>query len=437
MVPKIPQSLESELGVLCSILLAPKKSLELCRERITPDMFWEPKCRKLYEAILGLEVAGEPIDLITITAALQKARALDSVGGPSWLCDVQNIIPTAANLDYYLEIVRDQHHRRQLLKRCHSLEEYVNGSGEELGEQAREMQAAIDSWKDQSAPEDDMTSRSAWLELADVIELRSDLSRSNKIEGIPTGLATFDRVTRGLQNGQLYVIGAPPNVGKSLLAGQFGLAAANADVKVAIFSLEMRKTGYMERLVVQSEACSSGEMKCGTFKERSLNQITQSMAFLGDRIFIDGSPKQTAVQIEAKLRRAMQKHKIGLVIIDYLQLIKPSTVSRKNGSREAEVNELIRDIDSLKKTFNIPVVCIGSMNRSPDKRADTRPRMSDFRDSGQIEFQADVIILLHFPDKDEATKRGTIIIEKHRDGETKDIPAVFDKTYLRFIEDRG
>lgn len=432
----IPQSTEAEVGTLCSILLDPKKSLASCKEYISPEMFNSPANRKVYEAILRLEAVGEPVDQITLTGALQEARALDSIGGPATLAQINMAIPTAANLVFYLEIVRDQYHRRELLRKCHTLEGAISASDEELGENAREMQAAIDSWKQQTVPEDDMTVRGAWLELADVIELRNDLSRSNGIEGIPTRLPTIDRVLRGLQKGHLYVIGAPPNVGKSLLASQFAYAAAEHDVKVAVFSLEMKKTMYMERLVIQSEACSSSEMKCGTFKEVSLSKMTRQIGFLQDRVFIDGSSRITTAQIEARLRRAMQKHDIGLVIIDYLQLITPSGTSRKNGNREAEVNELIRDIDSLKKTFNIPVVVIGSMNRSPDKRSDTRPRMSDFRDSGQIEFQADVILLLHFPDKDESTKRGNIIIEKHRDGETRDIAATFNKTYLRFQEER-
>lgn len=435
----LPASHEAEQGAICSIMLDPAKSLALCEEMITVEMIYNPGHRLILEALIELFAKTGSVDLISLHAVLQEKHHIEAAGGPAYLAQLLGIIPTAANLKFYLEIIRDQYRRRELIRHASQLQEAAYNSAEDIPEAIVEAEKAIAGWKDTATATEEGPSNAGWIDILDVIENRGDLARVGKIEGIPTGGSTFDRITGGLQQGTLYVIGAAPNVGKSLLVGQWvENAAVNYGVKSVVFSLEMRKSKYRERLIVQSGACGSGEMKSGLIKESSFPKITRALGNLKEKVFIDDSPCLTVAMIIGRLKRHFLKHPdTGLVAIDYLQLIQPAPDSRRGGAnREQQVNQMVRDVDSIKKLFNVPVLLITSLNRKPEDRKDRRPRLSDSRDSGQIEFQADVGILLHFPESDESTKTGYIIIDKQRDGETRDIAATFNKTYLRFQEER-
>jgi replicative DNA helicase len=428
----IPVSVESEDACISCIFIDPQKSIPLCEELITEDHFHQPSRKALYSALCALHHKGGSLDLITTIGALQEARILDSVGGPAEIAKLQSLVPSALLLKSYLEILQDRYHKRQLLRANMALGDAVYGDQEELGEAVVGMEQAIEGWKTVQIKDDGLTTE-GYIELIDELEARSELSRAGKTPGISTGIKALDNATRGLQKGKLYGIGAAPGVGKSLLLSQFAVAAADQGIKSAIFSVEMYAQGYRERTLVQHKAASSGEMTSGIFKQSSLPKITSSMGLLREYIYIDDTPVITVAQIIAKLKRHFIKHPdTGLVGIDYLQILRTRQATRKSGSREQEVSELVREVNSIKKLFSVPVVLITALNRKSEDRKDRRPRLADSRDSGQIEYELDVGMLLHFPEEGANKKEGTIILAKQRDGADEDVEVTFERQWLRF-----
>lgn len=434
-------SRESEIGMLGSILLSPAKSIEICEGMIKPEYLFCPGHRALYETIAGLHHSGTPTDIITLTAELQKLRRLAEVGGAAYLAELQMVLPTAANLPYYLEIIVENWHKRELVRVAQELAEAVSLGKEEMIEASKEMVNTINGWREKiiTGPEDP-TDRKGWFDLMDDLENRYDKVQKGELQGIPTGIRWLDQMSQGLQPGTFYYIGGLPSEGKSALLSQIAVCSSRSlkpngqGYKSLIFSIEMSRLKFMERMLAQDKAISSGALKSALYTESDFGKISHTVAHLRDHIFIYA--KRLAVsEIRSAIKRALVKHPdLDWIGIDYLQYI-TSEVTRKNSSREQEIAQISRDLNALKTEFGLPIVCCAALNSDQDKRKDKRPTLMDFRDSKSAAYDADTALFLCAePNSADLHRKVEFLLLKNRDGGLDERDMEFNKRFLLFQE---
>lgn len=438
----LPASHEAEQGCLCSLLLAPAKSVEMCESLIKPEYLNNAAHRILYETIVGLHHAGTPTDIITLTGELQKARTLEAAGGPAYLAELQTIIPTAANLLFYLELIVEHHHKRELIRAAGEvLDATYEGVNEDLLEASKTMADAIGAWREKiiTGPEDP-TDRKGWFDLMDDLENRYDKVQKGELQGIPTGIRWLDQMSQGLQPGTFYYIGGLPSEGKSALLSQIAVCSSRSlkpngqGHKSLIFSIEMSRLKFMERMLAQDKAISSGALKSALYTESDFGKISHTVAHLRDHIFIYA--KRLAVsEIRSAIKRALAKHPdLDWIGIDYLQYI-TSEVTRKNSSREQEIAQISRDLNALKTEFGLPIVCCAALNSDQDKRKDKRPTLMDFRDSKSAAYDADTALFLCAePNSADLHRKVEFLLLKNRDGGLDEREMEFNKKFLLFQE---
>lgn len=429
-----PQDLEAEKSVLGSMMLS-KKAIDEVAEIIKGRDYYLPKHEMLHNTIMELHSEGEPADAITVANALETNGKLGMVGGRDYLYSLIASVPTAASATYYARIVGERAILRRLVDagtRIVQLGYATDGS--EVDDivdaaQAEVMQVAEDRSRNDYVPLKDFTD-----ELLE--ELEEIAANGGPSKGLATGLIDLDNLTTGLQPGQMIIVAARPAMGKSTLAMNFLRAAAIHQKKPAIiFSLEMSRSEIGMRLIAAEAGVLFGNMRRGKLVNKDWSKITACMGRLSEApLYIDDSPNMAMNEIRSKCRRLKQQVGLSLVVIDYLQLM---TSGRKIESRQQEVSEFSRALKLLAKELEIPVVAVAQLNRGPEQRTDKKPMIADLRESGSLEQDADVIILLHRPDyynKDERAGEADIIVAKHRNGETATLPVAFQGHYARFSD---
>jgi replicative DNA helicase len=439
----LPQSPDAEKGVLCSFLLMPREIGGLCAEKqITPEHFHIPAHGELYKVLLELWDAGKPIDFIILTELLRDRQRLDQVGGAAYVTELFTFLPTSANVGYYLEIVQEKHTLREIIKVC---TEYAARSYDEQDNvpnlldnvEGKIFAIAQDRFKDKTASMKEQVMQA-------IHDIEALYERRGQISGLETGLAEFDRMTDGLHGSEMIVIAARPSMGKTALAMNMAEhVALELKKPVAVFSLEMSTSQLVQRMLCSRARVNLGNIRNGFLSERDFPALTAAASKLAEsKFFIDDTPGLSILELRAKSRRLKSQHDIAAIFIDYLQLLR-STSKRAQDNRQLEIAEISSGLKSLAKELNVPIVVLAQLNRNPEGRtgeAKGRPRLSDLRESGSIEQDADLVGLLvreeYYADTDEDKKaaegKATLIIAKQRNGPVGDVPLTFLKEFTRF-----
>src|ERR1700676_4326657 len=438
-----PHSVEAEQGVLGSMLISPRDSIAEAVERINEEYFYVPAHQTIYNILVDLWNAGQAIDLITFTQVLRDRNVLDAVGGASFVTSLFTFVPTAANIAYYLDIVRDKYILRQIIAAStesvrRAYEEQDEGNN--LLDEVEQIILAVgeDRFKGKMFSMKDQV-----MEAIESIEKLYE--RKGGITGISTGFVEFDRMTSGLHAAEMIVIAGRPSMGKTALAMNIAEhAPIQEKLPVGVFSLEMSSPQLVQRLLCSRARVNLQKVRDGFLGERDFPSLTAAASKLAEaKIFIDDSAALSILELRAKARRLKAQQDVQLIIIDYLQLLR-STSRRAQDNRQLEISEISAGIKGLAKELKIPVIVVAQLNRQPEAQTGGKPRLSDLRESGSIEQDADLVGLLVRPEiyeEDEearAEKSGEaeLIIAKQRNGPVGEIALTFLKEFTRF-EDRA
>lgn len=430
-----PQDTAAEQSVLGGMMLS-KDAIADVIEVVRSTDFYKPAHELIYDIILDLYGRGEPADAITVSAELTKRGEIARVGGAPYLHTLISSVPTAANAGYYARIVRERAIMRRLVEAGTRIVQMgYSTDGGEVDEVVNNAQAEIYAVTERRVSED-------YLPLGEIVEGTVDeIERASHhgegLIGVPTGFADLDRLTNGLHPGQMVVIAARPAIGKSTIGLDIARSAAlRHQLSSVIFSLEMSRNEITMRLLSAEATIPLQNMRRGTMRDEDWVKVAATMGEVSSApLFIDDSPNMSLMEIRAKCRRLKQRNGLKLVIIDYLQLM---SSGKRVESRQQEVSEFSRALKLLAKELEVPVIAISQLNRGPEQRQDKKPAMSDLRESGSIEQDADVVMLLHREDayERESGRAGEadLIVAKHRNGPTDTITLAFQGHYSRFTD---
>jgi replicative DNA helicase len=429
-----PQDIVAEQSVLGGMLLS-KDAIADVVEAVRGHDFYRPAHELVFESILDLYGRGEPADAVTVSAELQKRGELGRVGGAPYLHTLISSVPTAANAGYYARIVRETAILRRLIEagtKIVQLGYTGDGDADDIVDAA---QAEVYSVTDKRTSEDYLPLSAIMEGTLDEIEAIG--SRGGEMVGVPTGFQDFDELTNGLHPGQMIVVAARPAVGKSTLGLDVARSAAiKSNMTTCVFSLEMSRNEITMRLLSAEARVPLHHMRTGKLTDDDWTRLARRMGEVSNApLFIDDSPNMSMMEIRAKCRRLKQRHDLKLVIIDYLQLMQSG---KRVESRQQEVSEFSRALKLLAKELEVPVIAISQLNRGPEQRTDKKPQMSDLRESGSIEQDADMVVLLHREElyERESPRAGEadFIVAKHRNGPTATITVAFQGHYSRFVD---
>ena len=414
-------------------MLLSKDAIADVVESLRASDFYKPAHETIYEAILSLYGHGSPADAITVADELKKRGELTRVGGASYIHTLIASVPTAANAQYYAEIVKEHAIMRRLIEAGTKIAQLGYANETEVDTLVDQAQAEIYAVTDGNAKEDYVSFSEALEETINEIDANSN--RPDGVYGVPTDFIEFDELTGGLHGGQMIVIAARPGVGKSTLALDIARSAAiHHQMTTVFFSLEMSRTELAMRILSAEGKISMGRLKKGDLDTEGWTNLATLQGRIDSApLFIDDSPNMTLMEIRAKCRRLKQRNDLKLVVLDYLQLM---SSGKKVESRQQEVSEFSRSLKLLAKELDVPVIALSQLNRGSEQRTDKRPMVSDLRESGSIEQDADMVILLHREDMynpdSERVGEADMIIAKHRGGPTRTIPLAFSGKYSRF-----
>ncbi len=429
-----PQDNDAEQSVLGSMLLS-KDAIADVIESVRGTDFYRPAHETIYDAMVDLYGRGEPVDPVTIAAELQRRGDLVRVGGAPYLHTLSASVPIAANAGYYAEIVREKAILRRLVDAGTRIAQMGYAGEGQVDDVVDRAQAEVYGVTDRRASED-------YAPLSDIMEATLDeieaiSNRDGEFNGVPTGFVDLDELTNGLHGGQMIIVAARPAVGKSTLGLDICRSASiHHGMSSVIFSLEMTRNEITMRMLSAEARIPLNHMRNGNMNDEDWAKLARKMGEVSSApMFIDDSPNMTMMEIRAKARRLKQRHDLRLIVIDYLQLM---SSGKKVESRQLEVSEFSRQIKLLAKELDVPIIALSQLNRGPEQRSDKRPMMSDLRESGSIEQDADMVILLHREDvyEKESTRPGEadLIVAKHRNGPTRDVVVAFQGHYSRFVD---
>nr|WP_320115467.1 replicative DNA helicase [uncultured Desulfuromonas sp.] len=436
-----PQNLEAEMSVLGGVLLendALNKALEL----LTPDDFYRESHRQIFLALIALSERNEPADLVTLTAELKQNDQLDAVGGSSYLATLVDYVPTAANINYYAKLMKEKAVARHMIS--------VATEIASRGYEGQEIDKTLD-WAEKSIFEiSSMKTRPSYFSTKEIMKdtfkaIEKLYERKELVTGVPTGYTDLDTMTAGLQPGDLVIVAGRPSMGKTAFClNVVEYAAMHADRPCAalVFSLEMGKEQLVQRMLCSVARVDASRLRTGHLGETDWPKLTNGAGLLSEaKIFIDDTPAISVLELRSKARRLKAEHDLGLIVIDYLQLMQGSNPE----SRQQEISEISRSLKALAKELNVPVIALSQLNRSLENRTDKRPIMADLRESGAIEQDADVIMFVYRESvyceacrrRDGSCDKGheqdaEIIIGKQRNGPIGTVHLTFRGQFTRF-----
>lgn len=426
-----PQNLEAEQSILGGVLME-NDALNTVLEFLEEGDFYRDAHQKIFHSMIVLSERNEPLDLITLTNELKKKKELDEIGGASYLASLVEAVPTAANIAYYAKIVKDKSTLRKMIS---TATEIVTQSFQE----GKELEVLLDEAEQAIFRISENRVKPAFYPIKEIVKesfkvIEQLYEKKELITGIPSGFKDLDRKTAGFQNADLIIVAGRPSMGKTALClNMVQHAAITAKVPTAIFSLEMSKEQLAIRMLCSEGRVDSSRLRSGFLSESDWPKLTMAAGALSDaQIFIDDSPAISALELRAKARRLKADRGLGLIMIDYLQLMKGrSGVER----REQEISEISRSLKALAKELNVPVIAISQLSRKAEDRPGRKPQLSDLRESGAIEQDADVILFIYRdevynPDTDQKTAE--VIIGKQRNGPTGKIDLTFISEYTTF-----
>ncbi|WP_409290857.1 replicative DNA helicase [Peribacillus sp. SCS-37] len=429
-----PQNIEAEQAVLGAIFLEPS-SLTLASEVLIPEDFYRNAHQKIFDVMLRLSDSGKPVDLVTVTEDLQASKQLEDVGGVSYLSELAGSVPTAANIEYYARIVEEKSLLRRLIRTATTIAQDGYAREDEVENLLGEAEKNIMEVANRKNSGAFQNIKDVLVKAYDNIELLHN--RVGDITGIPTGFSELDRMTAGFQRNDLIIVAARPSVGKTAFALNIAQnVATKAGENVAIFSLEMGAEQLVMRMLCAEGNINAQNLRTGSLTDEDWRKLTMAMGSLSNSgIFIDDTPGVRISEIRSKCRRLKQEHGLGMILIDYLQLIQGNGRSGEN--RQQEVSEISRSLKALARELQVPVIALSQLSRGVEQRQDKRPMMSDIRESGSIEQDADIVAFLYrddYYDKESENKNIIeIIIAKQRNGPVGTVSLAFVKEYNKFV----
>jgi replicative DNA helicase len=435
-----PHDLEAEVAVLGSMLLDPEAAGNVV-SILRPEHFYKGPHADVYAVLTELYDANRAIDIVLLREELQRRGVLEKIGGTSFLSRIVASVPTAANAEHYARIVLEAGLRRSVIQAANEVEaEAYDGAGG-----AGEL---IDFAESRFFDLDRRAESGEAVHIKDVLNetfqrIDAMQGQSGRLTGVPTGFYDLDDMTSGLQNGELIVVAARPSMGKTSFCLNISEHAAVQEARgVAVFSLEMSKQNLVQNMLCSRARVDAHRLRRGFLADDDWGRLSQSVGKLSEaKIFIDDTPGLSPLLLRAKARRLKAQHDIGLVVIDYLQLMEVPQMARgKDPNRQAEISYISRSLKGLARELNVPIIALSQLNRSVDSREDHVPRMSDLRESGAIEQDADVIMFLYRPEyyetdpdrKAELAGKAECIIGKQRNGPTGNVALTFLAQFMRF-----
>lgn len=427
-----PQDIEAEQAVIGS-MLTDQDAVSSAIETLKSEDFYREDNKIIYEAILNIYNRAEPIDIITLKAELSSMGKLDAVGGLEYIAVLPDKVPTTANVDRYIKIVEEKAMLRNLIKTANDI---LSMGYEPTDEPERVMDLAEKKIFDVMQKK----SQKGYTPIKDVLvesfsKLEELYNQKQHVTGVPTGFIDLDKMTAGLHGSEFILIAARPAMGKSAFALNIGAyAATRANIPVAIFSLEMAKDQVANRILCSEALVDSNAVRTGELTDEDLSKLAETSGELSQaQIFIDDTAGISVMEIRAKCRKLKLEKNIGLVIIDYLQLIQGSG---KSSSREQEIAEISRSLKILAKEIEVPVIALSQLSRAVEARPDHRPMLSDLRESGSIEQDADIVMFLYrddyYNEDSEKKNQAEVIIAKQRAGSTGTVDLAWLGQYTKF-----
>jgi replicative DNA helicase len=436
-----PHNLDAEKSLLGAMMLS-GDAAAVAIETVKPDDFYRAANQRVFCAIEHLFARGEPIDQVTVAARLEATGELEQVGDRGYLLDIVNTTPLAANVGQYADIVK----RMAILRRLIQAATQIAALGYEAPD---DVDAVVETAEKYIF---DVTGERVEGKFRDLNELLTEgwhkleelYERQEHLTGVPTGYPSLDRVLAGLHRGDLIILAARPSVGKTAFALNMAVQAAKHEVTVGVFSLEMSSEQLVMRMLATEAQVDGQSLRTGRVSDADWPKLMNAMGRLDAcDLFVDDTPSMSVLELRAKARRLFRGKRNGLLIVDYLQLMQPQ--GRRTENRQVEIAEISRGLKILAKELDLPVVALSQLSRAVEQRADKRPMLSDLRESGAIEQDADVVMFIHrdtYARDDEYEERpgspgkgmAEIIVAKHRNGPTDSVSLVYHPAHMRFVE---
>lgn len=429
-----PQNLDAEKSLLGAVLID-EETLADISEHVTSKDFYEKRHAVIYSGMMRLYEKHKPVDLLTLTEELKSKKEIELIGGSAYLTELTNYVPTAAHAEAYAELVAQKAVRRRLIKASGEISELGYNEDTTTQELLEKAEAELFSVSDQSLKQDLVSIESILTESFDRME---ELHRNKgTLRGVRTGYRDLDNMTAGLQRSDLIILAARPAMGKTTLVTNLAYNVATiAKQPVLFFSLEMSKEQLVDRMLADASGVDAWNIRTGNLTDDDFSKLSEAMGEMAEApIYIDDTPGMSVLEIRTKARRAMHEHPLGLIIIDYLQLMQGS--GRDNGNRVQEVSEISRGLKLIARELNVPVIALSQLSRSVESRNPQIPQLADLRESGSIEQDADIVMFIYreayYNPETERENLTDLIIAKHRNGPTGKIELYFHPERLRFM----
>ncbi len=430
-----PQNAEAEASLLGALLIDSDAIVKIA-DSLSPRDFFEKRNERIYEAILHLYERHEAIDVLTLADRLKNNGYLDSIGGPAYLTELTNFVPTAAHVEQYADIVAQKAMRRRLIAASNEIVALGYDESKQLRELIEEAETRLFDVSQQHVKQDVISLEAI---LAESFDRLDDLHKDkDKIRGVPTGFKDLDSTLAGFQKSDLVILAARPSMGKTALALNFAHnIAVQANQPVLIFSLEMSKEQLVDRLLSMESGVDAWALRTGNLTDSDFEKIGQAMGTLSEaQIFIDDTPGITISDLRTKARREAHQRPLGLIIVDYLQLMSGGSRFGAEGNRVQEISEISRGLKGVARELNVPVLALSQLSRSVESRNPQIPQLADLRESGSIEQDADVVAFIYREDyynpESDRKKLTDIFIKKHRNGPTGAVELYFENEKQRF-----
>lgn len=432
--PTPPQNTDAEASLLGALLIDTDAVVKIA-DRIDTVDFYDQRHARIYEAMKVLYEKRSPIDVLTLADQLKGAGFLDMVGGPSYLTELTNYVPTAAHVEQYADIVAGKALRRRLIAVSHEMAELGQDESKALQELIEEAETRLFEVSQQHVKQSIVSLENI---LAESFERLDELHRDKgKLRGIPTGYRDLDNMLAGLQKSDLFILAARPSMGKTAFV--LNLAhkiATEAKESVLIFSLEMGKEQLVDRLLAMESGVDAWALRTGKLTDNDFERLGEAMGTLSEaKIYIDDSPGITVSDLRTKARREAHGGHVGLIIVDYLQLMSGGSRFGSEGNRVQEISEISRGLKGVARELNVPVIALSQLSRSVENRSPQIPQLADLRESGSIEQDADVVAFLYREDyyNQESERKNImdVLIKKHRNGPTGAVELYFDRDKQR------
>ena len=429
-----PQNLDAEMSLLGAVLID-EEVLADVSEHVTPKDFYDKRHATVFGGMMRLYEKHKPVDLLTLTEELKKKDQLEVIGGSSYLSELTNYVPTAAHAEAYAELVAQKAVRRRLIKASADISELGFDEDTTTQELLEKAEAELFSVSDQSLKQDLVSIESILTESFDRME---ELHRNKgQLRGVRTGYRDLDNMTAGLQRSDLIILAARPAMGKTTLVTNLAYNVATvAKQPVLFFSLEMSKEQLVDRMLADASGVDAWNIRTGNLSDEDFSKLSEAMGEMAEApIYIDDTPGLSVLEMRTKARRAAHEAPLGLIIVDYLQLMQAS--GRSDGNRVQEVSEISRGLKLIARELNVPVIALSQLSRSVENRSPQVPQLADLRESGSIEQDADIVMFIYreayYNPETDRENITDLIIAKHRNGPVGKVELYFHPERLRFM----